>query len=206
MTVYDILISTIPHRHAELCGLLAELDRQMVPGVGVRVFRDDLENDLPVKFQALLDSSGADYVSWLDDDDAVAGDYLLRVTRALEEKPDYVGFVVWWSLDGVLQKAAHHSLVWNRWDDNGDKLVRDITALNPIRRDLAMLGSWRGTGHGADSDWATQIRATRKVRREVFIPDPMYFYRHKTQDSFLTPRAPMGTMPKLPYYPWLTVL
>jgi hypothetical protein len=46
-----------------LDALLAELGRQLLPGVGVRVFRDNLETVYGEKCQRLLDSSTADYVS-----------------------------------------------------------------------------------------------------------------------------------------------
>jgi hypothetical protein len=46
---WDILICSIPHRDEMLADLLAELDRQHQPGVGVIVCRDNL--DLPVRRQ-----------------------------------------------------------------------------------------------------------------------------------------------------------
>jgi hypothetical protein len=207
---YDLLIATIPHRHGKLCELLAELGRQMVPGVGVRVFRSQYGVPrLPVKMQALLDSSAAEYVSWLDDDDWVAPDYLERVMKALAGRPDYVGFEVAYTRDGQPMGRIEHSLRHGRWDDQGGVLVRDITALNPIRRDLALLGKWDYEhDHGADGHWAWQVRQTGRVRDEVFIGEPMYHYRYCSGDSFRTRRLPVpeDQVPPLPAHEWLTVL
>jgi hypothetical protein len=208
MNTYDLLIPTIPHRHAFLCELLAELDRQWQPGVGVRVYRDNLQATLREKNQALLESSGADYVSWLDDDDWLAPNYLDLVMHALRDGPDYVGFQVHWSIDGVTQLPVEHSLAHQGWVNGPDRLTRDITALNPIRRELALLGRWDFCqDHGADRSWAQQVTASGRVKTEVFIPAIMYHYRFGSADSFLSPREPWpGPLPGLPSYPWLATL
>lgn len=206
---YDLLIPTIPHRHAKLCALLEHLGGQMVPGAGVRVFRDNLEHGLREKNQALLDSSAAEYVSWLDDDDWVADDYLPKVMAALVSRPDYVGFGVRWTVDGARQVPVDHSLRHGRWDSEAGGLVRDITALNPVRREIAVLGRWDYEHeHGADGHWAWQVRQTGKCRTEAYIPGEMYHYRYSSADSFTTARHPLlpGEIPPLPQYEWLTAL
>lgn len=206
--LYEILIPTIPHRHDKLCALLERLNRQIpVEGlVGVRLYRSDYgDPPLHAKFQALMEASTADYISWLDDDDSVAGDFVASVVQALTDEPDYVGFPVEYSVDGVVQMPVEHSLRHPEWLNLGTMLARDITALNPIRRKLALLGKWEPPDHGADSNWARQIRETGLLTREAFIPRPMYFYKFSTTDSFLTPREPWGEepFPALPVYPWL---
>jgi hypothetical protein len=81
---WDILICSIEHRADMLDALLAELERQLLPGVGVRVFRDNLETVYGEKCQRLLDSSTADYVSFLDDDDWIAEDFIATIMDALK--------------------------------------------------------------------------------------------------------------------------
>ena len=73
---YQLLIPTIPHRHAKLLNLLAVLDAQMQPGVSALLWRDNLEASYEQKLQGLLDDADADYVSVLQDDDSVSPDYL----------------------------------------------------------------------------------------------------------------------------------
>lgn len=208
---YDILILHIPHRDALLRDLLAELDRQMQPGVGVIVYRDNLEARYPRKSRALIEASRADYTSFIDDDDMVAPDFIARVTAALEGRPDYVGFPVRWTIDGVQQVPVVHSLRYDGWRNHPDMLERDITQFNPIRRDLALAGSWDhpdGADHGADGHWAYTIRQTGLCRTEAWIDKEMYYYRFRSADSFLVPRQPMpgDRIPPLPSYPWLTAI
>lgn len=203
---WDLLICAIPHRHDKLAALLAELGRQIRPGVGVRVYRDNLETAYGGKCQALVDSSAADYVSFVDDDDLVAPDFVRRVTAALAERPDYVGFPVRWTLDGVQQMPVEHSLRHGGWTSQPGRLLRDIVHFNPIRRDLALLGRWEG-GYAADGRWADQVRASGQVQTEAWIPEPMYYYRNSAGDTFQSAREPWrGEIPELPAYEWLTVL
>jgi hypothetical protein len=107
---WDILICSIEHRADMLDALLAELERQLLPGVGVRVFRDNLETVYGEKCQRLLDSSDADYVSFLDDDDWIAEDFIETIIGALKTGPDYVGFKVLYTVDGHPQIPVFRSL------------------------------------------------------------------------------------------------
>lgn len=205
-TVWDILIATIPHRHEKLCELLAELDKQMLPGAGVRLYRDNLRAGYGAQCQALLESSGAEYVSFIDDDDWLAPRFIWLVLAALKGQPDYVGFPVLYTLDGEPQPRVEHSLRHTEWLNEPDLLSRDIVHFNPIRRELALLGRWEG-GNGADRRWADGVRGSGQVRTETWIAEQMYYYRCRSTDTFLTPREPWPMpLPELPEYPWLTVL
>jgi hypothetical protein len=210
MISYDLLVPTIPHRHEKLCTLLAELDRQWQPGFGVRVLRDNLERPgvrSYEKWQNLVESSYASYVSWAGDDDMVHPEYVARIMSALSEKPDYVGFAVKFTQDGVQQMAVEHSLMHGRWAIEG-LYLRDINHCNPIRRELALLYRW-GTGEpDQDEGYADCLRATGLVKTEVFIPQQMYWYQRAAQGgNFWAQRAPVPEpLPELPAYPWVTYL
>lgn len=67
---YDLLMASIPHRYDRLCLLLAEFDRQMRPGVGLRIHYDNLVVPVGEKYGILARSSQADYVSVFEDDDS----------------------------------------------------------------------------------------------------------------------------------------
>ena len=207
--LYDILIATIPHRHEKLCGLLAELDRQWQPGLGVRVYRDNLERPVGSKRQALLESSQADYVSFADDDDEVASDYVARVIAAIcRSCPDYVGFTVKLTCDGRSMLTATHSLRNGGWFHNQYGLLRDISHLNPVRRELALLARFEGE-LGEDARWADALRATCKVRTEEWL-GPEWAYHYQLSPDSLSGRVwepvPEEDIKLLPSYPWLTAI
>lgn len=201
---WDILVTSIPHRHEKLLRLLAALDEQVpkYDGVGVLLYRDDLEVPYGDKTQALIEASQADYVCSMDDDDLPAPHYVQGITFALLDRPHYVGFRVRWTLDGQPCLPVTHSLKCPGWQDFPDCLVRDITQFNPVRRDLCLLGKWEG-GYMAERRWSDQVRATGKCTDEVFIDAELYYYQESGGDTFKTDRKPMRKMPELPAYPWL---
>lgn len=192
---WDILIASIVHRTDMLRSLLREFNRQMVPGVGIRVYRDNLELPYGDKCQVLLDSSEADYVSFFDDDDWPAEDFIPAIMDALKRRPDYVGFDVDFTEDGVKQQPVHHSLQHPGWVNNPEALYRDIVHFNPIRRELAVQGKWAG-GCGADRAWADQLRGLGVVRSEVYIDRELLHYRH-VGGQFTVP-PPMPNPPPRP--------
>ena len=104
---WQILITTIPHRHDKLCALLEYLDAQMRPGVGVLLCRDEHLAGYRPGLQALMDAATAEYVSAIADDDTYSPDAIPRITAALETRPDYVGFRVRLTENGVRRIPCH---------------------------------------------------------------------------------------------------
>lgn len=206
MITWQILIATIPHRHATLAALLATLDEQAVPGLSVLLYRDNLDQSIAAKRQALLDAAEADWISFIDDDDTVYPGFVLRIMAAMYQGPDCVGFTVEYVVDGVPQGIAEHSIRYHGWYNWPEKMVRDISHLNPIRRELAIQGHFAG-GYSEDSRWAAEIRDARLLTEEVWVPGLAYRYQFSPADCADTKRKPWrGPLPALPDYPWLTVL
>lgn len=206
MTRFEALIPTIPHRHEKLCALLAEFDRQMQPGAGVLVYQDNLETGYGEKCGALVRGSTADYVAFFDDDDWPAPDYFERVLTALEENPDYVGCPATYTNNGNLMGTVVLSLRDRSAEYANPFSVSGIAHKNPIRRELALRGTWAG-GYGADARWADEVHSTGCVQTEAWISEPLYEYRWSSGDEFNTQRQPMpGPLPELPERSWLRML
>ena len=206
---WDLLLPTLPHRHEVMCDLLAEIDRQWQPGLGVLVYRDNLRrpgNASYGKWQDLQEMSQAEYTSFISDDDWVAPDFVARIMNALESRPDYVGFSVRYTIDGNPGPPVEHSLRYDGWQDSPWLLSRDIVHYNPIRRELALLATWATDHRGADRTLAADLRATGRVQSEAWIREQMYYYR-ETPDPWAQwggrrPLTPDEIKP-LPEYPWL---
>jgi hypothetical protein len=206
-----LLVTSIPHRHDTLCELLKDLDRQVTPHsshIGVLLYRDNLAVAYGDKTRALIEASSAEYVSCVDDDDLLAPDGVSRVCAALRNRPDYVGFSVAWTRDGVPQLPAEHSLRHPAWDNGADMLKRSVMQFNPIRRDIALDGEWAG-GYEAERHWQAGVIAAGRCKTETWIGGPpVYLYRERSSDTFKTARTPFppDQIRPLPQYPWLTAL
>lgn len=213
MLAWQILITSIPHRHAKLLELLDALDKQFQPGIGVLLYVDNLKQPVARKRQALLEAATAKYVSFIDDDDMVPDWFVFTIMSALSTDPDYVGFMVACYVDGLFEKNAEHSLRYTDWHSWPEHYVRDITHLNPLRRELALLGRFDEkngigeNGRGEDGRWADMVRASGTVKTEEYISQVMYRYYFDTGDCHQTERTPVrGPLPKIPDYPWLKIV
>jgi hypothetical protein len=204
---WELLICTIPHRHGTLLELLADLDRQITNArVSAILYRDNLSVTYGNKTQALLDAATADYVSCVDDDDLILPGGVDRVLAALDQRPDYVGFAVKWTQNGQVMFPVEHSLRHPRWE-NGETLLRSVMHFNPIRTDIARDGRWEG-GNGAEKAWGDQVILRDRCKSEVYIPEPVYWYRENTHDTFNInrERIPEYQIQPIPPYPWLYTL
>jgi glycosyltransferase involved in cell wall biosynthesis len=196
---WQILVASIEHRHAKLERLLDCLGPQIVPGVTVLVYRDNLEAFIGAKRQALLEAATADYISFIDDDDTVAPDYVAAVTKALGKRPDYVGWEQVYLIDGVSQGRVIHSLANGpAWHNENGIYYRGIAHTNVVRRDLALLARFDtvSDGHpGEDYNWIMALAATGMVQTEAYIDEKLYTIQGTSIDNFHTRREPLTEHP-----------
>jgi glycosyltransferase involved in cell wall biosynthesis len=201
---FEILIASVYRRHDQLVGLLDSLRPQLAPFMGqarVIVTRDDCQAPVGAKRNQLLLAATAEWTCFVDDDDQVADNYVQRIFEALIPRPDYVGFNVSYTIDGVLQKPVVHSLTHERWWEDEHGYYRGISHLNPIRRTAALAGLPFLPGFGEDADWAARVSASGLVRSETYIEGaPMYFYDYRSEGSLFR-HGPRQTGSPAPAFP-----
>lgn len=175
-----ILIPTLTSRRHLLERLLDNLDNQ--PGrEHVKVFKDEDAGQMTTgqKRNRLLEvSNGCDFCAFVDDDDLVSDDYIPRVLKAIESKPDVVG------LEGIMTRGGHypqrfvHSLRYTHWYDEGQfpnkVYYRNPNHLNPVRRELALAARFPYKFSGEDHDYSKALLPLLKT--EVFLEKPIYYY------------------------------
>jgi glycosyl transferase family 2 len=190
VSTWTILIATIGQRRDLLARLLDGLMPQ-VDAAGGRVnvlaywdsgqltrrLRSALDA-IAHKRQALLDAAKSDYVSWLDDDDWVAEDYIASILEALDQRPDMVSFTMEVRKDGRPHQLGRISLRYGGWSQAPDgTYLRDITHANPIRAEIARTASFLKRGGGPeDVAWVSQLRAGGLLRTEVVIDKVLQHY------------------------------
>lgn len=180
MPTWSILVPTLGERRPLFERLMAGLLPQLDPYAGrVRVvaWHNDGSPPLPKIRQAMVLGAQTDYVSFVDDDDQVAPYYVAEVVKALETRPDYVGFQVQCYSDGAPTAVAYHSLEFRRWRNLPTHYERDISHINPIRTAFARKADFTLAGRRAeDRAWADQIRKRRLLKTQALIPRIMYHY------------------------------
>ena len=173
---WQILILTQPSRDRFLQRLLAVLKPQVeeLTDVEIVVRQFDRSMDLGRNRQAMIDSSTAEYICFVDDDDLVPFSYVPTIYPLLDGI-DYIGFQVQLYVDGEKQRPTFHSLKYDRWWSDDSGYYRDISHLNPMRRELAIQAKMSG-GFGEDQRWCEALAKLGIVKTEHYIDQVMYYY------------------------------
>lgn len=124
--------------------------------------------------QAMVEEAQGEYISFVDDDDALSANYVSTI-RPLLEEVDYIGFIVQTFQNGTPLLPAYHSLKYPQWNGDNQGSYRDFSHLNPIKRELARQGRYVGHGN-EDVSWADSMRSLGIVKTESYVPEVMYFY------------------------------
>lgn len=148
-------------------------------GVNVRIVIDQhwnpaiVPNEVGEKREYMRRQSHADYISFADDDDLVPKDFVAKILPFLDGVIDYVGFDVKCLVDWKDIGPVHHTLAAEGWYSDHLGHWRDISHINPIRRELALKAPMSG-GFGEDWRWAAAMRGL--VKTQHYIPEILYYY------------------------------
>jgi glycosyltransferase involved in cell wall biosynthesis len=172
---WQILILTQESRRRLLQRLLATLVPQAIQDdVGIVISQCDRGMRLGENRQLMIDRASADYISFVDDDDMVATDYVEKI-RPLLDGVDIIGFNVKCFKDNALIQVARHSLRYSGWYNDEKGLYRDISYMQPIRRQVALRSRIEGN-FGEDFRWAQRLREIGCVKTEHYLDEVMYYY------------------------------
>lgn len=210
MNLWTILIPTIGQREhlflRLLDALLPQLDEHS-GAVRVLAWRNSGRPSLGHIRDGLVATAGSEYVSFVDDDDLVPEYYVAEVVRALDSRPDHVGFKIHYTANGDAGEIVDHSLRHGRWHRTADgTLVRDFTHIDPVRREHAQAGTFVVPHRRAeDRAWCRQLRG--RLVTESYIDKIMYHYLWREDTSVW--RDPARIIPKVgrppvdhPYFSW----
>lgn len=184
--LWNVLIPTIGRRADRFAALAADLSRQAAPyhgAVQVTAYWNNGREPLGSYRQQLVEWSQGEYVSFVDDDDELPDYHVRRVVEALESRPDYVGWRIQAYVDDLKLKPTFHSLRYSEWSEDLNGYYRDVSHLNPVRRELALLADFRRGDPPEDVSWASQLRPYLRGKREEYVDDVMYVYRARSADS-----------------------
>jgi len=183
MKLLSIQIPTILGREVQYEKLFTHLSKQVElhPEVEIISLKDNKELTIGKKRQQLLESTEAEYFVQIDDDDSVPEYYIHEVLKALEARPDCVGYLESVIMNGQ-QKIACHSNIFNDWNQNekGYDYVRTIFCKDIIKTDIAKKIGFSDIRFGEDHDFAKRLKNSKLLIDEYFINKIMYYYSHNS--------------------------
>jgi hypothetical protein len=183
----ELLILTLPSRTTFLEQLQTILDFQCAgKDAGYRVMVHDREAiAVGDAKQKMKEKSTGEYICFFDDDDLPAGDYIDRILPLCDR--DYVGFRVQCYQEFEPKLATYHSLQYAGWSEDLTGYYRQISHINPMRRELSLAIPIEGElreDSGEDFRWAMKMSEAGIVQTEHYIEDVMYhYYPRALEDS-----------------------
>lgn len=184
--ILSLLIPTLESRRAQFTALCDGLRRQIAAGrlesqVELLSLCDDGARPTGAKRNALLEQAAGEFVAFVDDDDEVSGDYVMRICEAIRRRPgiDCVGIKGVITFRGLHPRIFVHSIRYSDYSSAGGVYTRPPYHLNPMRRSIAQAYRFREVYYSEDIDWALRILADGRLRSEEFIDAILYYYRSR---------------------------
>lgn len=186
----SILICSLGSRHDLLQRLLAGLQPQLDAAgnkVELIVDIDDGAVSIGAKRQRMLERATGRYVCFIDDDDLVSDQYIVKILAAVAAVPDAdcVGFKVACYTDEKLMGIATHSMRYVKWADIRDGAQRFYERcpnhLSPVRAELARRVGFQPINWAEDKDYSHRLRPL--LKSEAFIDEVLYTYLHRRKAS-----------------------
>lgn len=213
--LYSILIPTLASRREKLRRLLDVLlpQAEAQPGrVEIVALHNNGEKSLAGYRQALLEDARGAWLSFVDDDDMVPGDFVTSITEAIAaHDPDFVAFDALLYSDGARRgPVCHTGIQYGSWHDTAEAYIRDVTHLNPVRASIAKQADFRAESAGAE-DWSYVSQIRPLLRTQAVVDKILYHYYHSSGDSAqhglaahtFSPRLEVSS-PSLRWHEWST--
>lgn len=177
----SVLIPSLNKRNEQLELLLSDLEKQVGDkNVQIVHLSDDGQMSIGQKRTMLLIMAKGEYVTFVDDDDSVSPDYIDKILKALESKPDCCSMTGRITFSDGYSRPFIHSLKYDKWiDDHENKVYyRPPNHLNVVRKDLALKAGFPMINSGEDRVYSQRLFPL--LNKEEWIEGVLYEYKCKT--------------------------
>jgi len=174
----SILVATVPSRlETFFPRLIKQLQDQVNnrPDVEIIGLYDNKRRTVGQKRNALLNLATGEYLTFIDDDDRVADDYVKSITDTLYANPtaDVVVFDCITTINGGQKTYSQYSIRYE-YGQIGDQWKGKPAHTMVWKSSIAKRHMYPNLNYGEDVNWV--VRACKDVRNEVRIDKVLYFY------------------------------
>ena len=185
----SILILTLPTRIDSYATLIKSLNQQVIENnlinrVQILTLCDTKEISVGEKRNILLNKSCGRYVCFIDDDDVIAPNYLIKIISALSNNADVITFCGDY-MENSIRTEFSISMVHRGNFNHPNMFYRLPNHLCPVKREIALSCQFTDKNYGEDSDYAEKIN--NYIKNEFHIQDKLYFYMYDSNTSQTKP-------------------
>lgn len=188
MVLLSILIPTLSSRSEQCLSLVDRLLDQVERGnyIGlaeVVTLYDNGEKTIGTKRNELIQMAKGKYVCFVDDDDDITSNYIDLLMEGIAHDVDCCslrGVITW---NGEQPEVFEHSIKYDAYKTNDTgypKYERYPNHLNCIKKSIANDFKYPEINHGEDTDWATQVFQSGRIKTEHYIDAVLYHYKFIT--------------------------
>ena len=148
--------------------------------VEILVLSDNRQATTGAKRQKLLEMAKGEYITFIDDDDAVSDHYIEKIIFGIKQTyPDVIGIRLTHYIDGKLLGNTIHSIKFDGWENIPGKdgiwtFTRCPNHLNPVKRKLALKAGFPDKTYEEDKEYSYALR--KYLKTEYMVDYPIYFY------------------------------
>ncbi len=186
----SVLILTLPTRIDSYYNLIKKLNHQVVSynlvhRVQILTMCDTKEMVVGEKRNYLLQKSVGRYVCYIDDDDTISDDYLIKIINSIDSSnADVITFCGDYVENSVITPFSI-SIVHRGNFNEPNIFFRLPNHLCPVKREIALSCQFSNKNFGEDSDYAEKIN--HYIKNEFHIQDKLYFYLYNANTSQTKP-------------------
>lgn len=146
--------------------------------VEILVEVDEGEETIGAKRNKLLQRAAGKYVAFIDDDDSISDDYLLKVFGGINQNRDCCSLNGIITFDGSNPKVFKHSIDYKKYDEVDGEYLRFPNHLNAIKASIAKQFKFPEKNYSEDTEWATALHESGLLKTEWRIFGTIYFYKY----------------------------
>lgn len=188
MVLFSILIPSTQNRMEMTMSLVDRLLDQVERGnyiglVEVITLYDKGEKSIGTKRNELIQMAKGKYIAFVDSDDDITTNYIDLIMEGIAHDVDCCslrGVITW---NGEKPEVFEHSIRYDAYRTNETgvpKYERYPNHLNCIKKEIANDFKYPEINHGEDTDWATQVFKSGRIKTEHYIDAVLYHYKFIT--------------------------
>ena len=186
MIKLSILVPTVPSR---LSYFYPRIMKQLLdqcasfPEVEILGFFDNKKRTVGEKRQDLLNMSRGEYLTFIDDDDRIADDYVSAIIDALNHNPetDCVVFDCICRIEDGAEKYCKYGIEFEYGDISDTEWRGKPAHIMVYKSSIAKNHVYSSTNFGEDCEWV--IRACVDIKHQTRIDKVLYYYDCKPRTT-----------------------